>query len=238
MAPSGSFPMGCTIGLKDEFIRSQCRLQRTGGAPGAIPPGRNFVHATNRDLRDERRTASRDLRAKFPGNCAIIQANEQSSAGVLDLVTPGREADKKKSGNGFVWALIGVLLLAVAAMGWAIYGPSVPWNPPPQIKTEVNPVPATPESLTAAEFIYKLRCAHCHGDSGDGSGPEARRLSVQPTDFTDGLAMKKVTDGELFWRIGAGRRPMPSFAKKLTEQERWELVNYIRTLAPRLPTQR
>lgn len=128
-----------------------------------------------------------------------------------------------------------MFLVGIAAIGWAIFGPSAPWNPPPQIKTEANPVAATPESLAAAKSLYMSHCAHCHGQTGAGDGSEAGKLSVQPTDFTDALAMKKATDGELFWRIGAGRRPMPSFAKKLTEQERWELVNYIRTLASPLP---
>jgi len=153
----------------------------------------------------------------------------------MALLTPGQEARKKKSRNGAGWALIGVLVLAVAAIGWAMFGPSVPWNPPPEIKAEKNPVAATPESLAAAKSLFQSHCAHCHGETGAGDGSEAGKLSVQPTDFTDALAMRKATDGELFWRIGAGRRPMPSFAKKLTEQERWELVNYIRTLAPPLP---
>ncbi len=43
--------------------------------------------------------------------------------------------------------------------------------------------------------------------------------------------MGQMTDGELFWKISHGRRPMPGFQNKLTEQERWELVDYIRTLS-------
>ena len=44
-------------------------------------------------------------------------------------------------------------------------------------------------------------------------------------------AMDRITDGELFWKISHGRRPMPAFQDKLTERERWQLVDYIRTLA-------
>ena len=54
---------------------------------------------------------------------------------------------------------------------------------------------------------------------------------VAPTDFTDARAMGRITDGELFWKISHGRRPMPAFHDKLTEQERWQLVDYIRVLA-------
>jgi len=42
-----------------------------------------------------------------------------------------------------------------------------------------------------------------------------------------------MTDGELFWKISEGRRPMPEFKKRLTEEQRWQLVNYVRTFAPK-----
>jgi mono/diheme cytochrome c family protein len=150
-------------------------------------------------------------------------------------VSLARNPAKKKSGSGLFWVVVAIMMMAIAAASWAIFSPSAPWDPPPQIKTEANPVPATSESLAAAKSIYDLRCAHCHGDRGDGQGPEGHRLRVQPTDFTDRLAMQKVTDGELFWRIGAGRRPMPSFESRLTEQERWELVNYVRMFSRPAP---
>lgn len=150
-------------------------------------------------------------------------------------MTSGHDTGKKKSGIGLIVLLVLILFIAVGAIAWAIFGPHIPWDAPPQIKAAINPVPATPESLVAAKSIYGLRCAHCHGDRGDGDGPEAHKLRVEPTDFTDGAAMKKLTDGDLFWKIGAGRRPMPSFKGRLTEQERWELVNYIRTFAQAPP---
>jgi len=96
-------------------------------------------------------------------------------------------------------------------------------------------VPATPESLAAAKEIYDLRCAHCHGSEGQGDGPDTDKLSIEPTDFTDGPEMKRLTDGEIFWRIGVGRRPMPAFKDRLTDTQRWELVNYIRSFAQPLP---
>jgi len=150
-------------------------------------------------------------------------------------VTPGRDAGKKKSGAGLVVLLIVILLVAVGTIVWAFLDTGPPWDAPPQIKATENPVPATPETLAAAKVIYQLRCAHCHGNNGDGDGPEAHRLRVEPTDFTDVGQMSRLTDGEIFWRIGAGRRPMPSFRDKLTETERWELVDYIRAFAQPLP---
>ena len=46
--------------------------------------------------------------------------------------------------------------------------------------------------------------------------------------------MWQETDGELFWKISEGKTPMPGFGKEFSETDRWLLVNYIRTLAPRL----
>lgn len=93
-----------------------------------------------------------------------------------------------------------------------------------------NPIPATPEAIAAARLIYENRCANCHGMNGDGKGPKAEELSVAPADFRNARAMAAITDGELYWQITKGARPMPSF-ESLSEQERWELVDYIRTFA-------
>ncbi|MFY9730600.1 MAG: cytochrome c [Candidatus Acidiferrales bacterium] len=95
-----------------------------------------------------------------------------------------------------------------------------------------NPVPPTPEAIAAARLIYENRCANCHGMDGDGKGPKAEELSVAPADFRDARAMAAMTDGELYWQITKGARPMPSF-QSLPEETRWQLVDYIRTFAPR-----
>jgi mono/diheme cytochrome c family protein len=97
-----------------------------------------------------------------------------------------------------------------------------------------NPVPTTTEGIAAARTIYENRCANCHGVNGDGKGPKAEELSVAPADFRNARVMAAVTDGELYWQITKGARPMPSF-ESLSEQERWQLVDYIRTFAQRSP---
>ena len=94
-----------------------------------------------------------------------------------------------------------------------------------------NPFPPTPEGIAAARLIYENRCANCHVMNGDGKGPKAEELSVAPADFRDDRAMAAIKDGELYWQITKGARPMPSF-ESLSDQERWELVDYIRTFAP------
>jgi mono/diheme cytochrome c family protein len=95
-----------------------------------------------------------------------------------------------------------------------------------------NPVPSTPEAIAVARLIYENRCANCHGIDGDGKGPKAEELSVAPADFRNARAMAAITDGELYWQITKGARPMPSF-ESLPEETRWQLVDYIRAFAPR-----
>jgi len=87
------------------------------------------------------------------------------------------------------------------------------------------------EALAAGLDVYTEHCRSCHGLAGDGKGEKAAELSVAPGDFTNRSKMAELADGELYWQITHGRRPMPSFADKLNEQQRWEAVDYIRTFA-------
>jgi mono/diheme cytochrome c family protein len=107
------------------------------------------------------------------------------------------------------------------------------WNVPPAAKGVENPVPATPEALADARKIYLDRCAHCHGVNGDGKRPPGSiyLYFTQPTKFTDGKIMDVMTDGEIFWKITTGNRPMPSYRSQLSDKDRWELVDYLRTFA-------
>jgi mono/diheme cytochrome c family protein len=92
-------------------------------------------------------------------------------------------------------------------------------------------VPPTAEAIAVAKQDYVEHCRSCHGEKGDGKGEKAPELSVAPGDFTDARAMSSRTDGQLFWQITRGRLPMPAFEDKLTDQQRWQLVDYIRTFA-------
>lgn len=94
-----------------------------------------------------------------------------------------------------------------------------------------NPVAATPAALAEGKQIYAKHCENCHGENGDGKGQKALELSTAPTDFTNAEKMQSAPDGELYWQTTKGRPPMPAFEDKLTEEQRWEVVDYIRTFA-------
>ena len=116
---------------------------------------------------------------------------------------------------------------AVAALAFAMQN----WTTLARARKLKNPFPPTSEALRAGSEVYTRDCRSCHGPYGNGKGEKASELSVAPGDFTDASKMDDLTDGELYWQTTKGRRPMPGFADKLTEQQRWEVVDYIRTFA-------
>jgi mono/diheme cytochrome c family protein len=126
---------------------------------------------------------------------------------------------------------VSVAFVIVAAAGSIVLYATRDWNAPAAAKNLQNPVPTTGDSLEVGMKNYSTYCQSCHGLKGDGKGERAEKLSIAPSDFTDAHAMGQMTDGELFWKISHGRRPMPAFKDKLAEQERWQLVVYIRTLS-------
>ena len=113
-----------------------------------------------------------------------------------------------------------------------------PWVIPAAEKERKNPLTLSEANLAAAKRWYSDRCADCHGDKGKGDGSEAMMYDPAPSDLTDSAKMSKLTDGEIFYQITEGRKPMPAFKKRLTEEQRWQLVLLVRsfTAAPAAPS--
>ena len=105
------------------------------------------------------------------------------------------------------------------------------WNIPEEAKRRQNPIQPSPQALDAARIVYSDHCERCHGKTGKGDGPDATKFYTSPRDLTDTSRMSAQSDGELFYKISEGRRPMPEFKTKLTEEQRWQLVLLMRSLA-------
>jgi len=136
--------------------------------------------------------------------------------------------------------LLFVLLLAAISISvvFAIYQ-NRQWKIPEEAKLRRNPLESTPQALAAARVIYLDKCVQCHGETGKGDGPDAALYYPSPASLIDSKHMSGVTDGELFYEISEGRKPMPAFKKRLTEAQRWQLVLFVRSLsAPPSPTGR
>jgi|SRR5579859_734525 len=132
------------------------------------------------------------------------------------------------------------LVLAVAAT-LILYSSThtAPWSwPVPEEARQLkNPLQPSAAVLASAKKIYLDKCANCHGDTGKGDGPDAVRYDPQPADFTNAKRMNGATDGELFYKISEGKKPMPVFKTKLSEYDRWQLVLLIRSFTAPSPTE-
>jgi mono/diheme cytochrome c family protein len=106
------------------------------------------------------------------------------------------------------------------------------WSAPAAEAQKKNPVAATESSLAAGRKIYSKTCVMCHGKTGDADGPAVIELNIHPAKLSD-PKLATESDGSLFWKITTGKKPMPTYGKRLSETDRWNLVNYIRTLPKR-----
>jgi mono/diheme cytochrome c family protein len=102
------------------------------------------------------------------------------------------------------------------------------WVAPASAKEVKNPFTGE-SSISKGKDIYKMRCVVCHGDKGHGDGPAGKALNPPAADHSS-TAVQAQTDGELFWKISEGRGPMVGWKLILSEEDRWHLVNYLRTL--------
>jgi mono/diheme cytochrome c family protein len=106
------------------------------------------------------------------------------------------------------------------------------WMAPARAAAKKNPVPANETSITLGKKIYERQCLACHGAQGKGDGPVAAHLEKRPGNLSNPKLWEQ-SDGELFWKVNEGHRPMPTFKRIMSDEERWPVINYIRTLAPR-----
>ena len=150
---------------------------------------------------------------------------------------------------GLAWGLLGLVVLqfafltrtlriwsATAGAALFIYGAVTVLIP---VTTDAYPTtyrrPAvTYQALSVANGreLYARHCVSCHGAAGYGDGPAAEGLNPRPADLT-GRHANAHTAGDLYWWLGNGIRgsAMPAFAASLDEEQRWDLINYVRVLA-------
>jgi len=92
-----------------------------------------------------------------------------------------------------------------------------------------NPVKSDATVLAEGKELWAKHCQSCHGKSGKGDGPKAAQLKTQPEDLGAAIIQKQ-PDGAIFYKTSEGREDMPSFKKKIPDQDEiWTLVNYVRT---------
>lgn len=129
-------------------------------------------------------------------------------------------------------SVLGVASLVAGALAQDSKGSAEEWIAPARAAKKRNPIEANEASLANGKALYVKECASCHGDKGKGDGPAVKDLEKKPGD----LSLPKLweqTDGALFWKLTEGRKPMPSYTQTMSEEDRWHVINYMRTLAPK-----
>jgi mono/diheme cytochrome c family protein len=87
------------------------------------------------------------------------------------------------------------------------------------------------EELSLGQDVFQINCAGCHGESGDGNGPQTASLSISLPDFTDQAYQARQTTANFFQTVSEGKgEQMHAFSDLLTEQERWAVSSYVRSL--------
>lgn len=105
-----------------------------------------------------------------------------------------------------------------------------PWPVPDNYKNMKSPVASNAESIADGKALYGTHCKSCHGTKGLGDGAKATTLKTEPGDFST-PDFQSQPNGSIFYKTSEGRDDMPSFKKKIPEQEDlWSIVNYLRTL--------
>ena len=128
---------------------------------------------------------------------------------------------------GIIIALLGSVLITVSGEQ---PGAAERWIAPAAEARKKNPVAVSESSLAMGQKIYVKRCLACHGKTGNGDGPDAADLGIDPAKLSDPV-IRQETDGELFWKITVGKKPMPNYGTRLSPADRWNVINYLRSLA-------
>jgi len=129
-------------------------------------------------------------------------------------------------------AVLFTVLIASALVALGEEQSKQKWSAPAAEAQKKNPVAANESSLAAGGKIFSKTCATCHGKTGDADGPAVIQLNIHPAKLSD-PKLATEPDGALFWKITTGKKPMPSYGKRVSETDRWNLVNYVRTLSKR-----
>ncbi|MCF6352041.1 MAG: c-type cytochrome [Cyclobacteriaceae bacterium] len=132
--------------------------------------------------------------------------------------------------------ILNVSLLSLAFVAFALFAfkPVVNyqegWEVPEEYKNMENPMAGDDEAMEIGGELYDKHCKSCHGKTGLGDGPKAAELDTASGDFTT-EEFQAQADGELFYKTTFGRDDMPTFEKKISDDDdRWVVITYIRSL--------
>ncbi len=104
------------------------------------------------------------------------------------------------------------------------------WKAPASADTLVSPYLIEPLTLPQAQEVYTIYCASCHGHKGKADGIAIENLKVKPLPFQNQRVIDQ-SKGALYWKIRTGRGEMPAFKEMLSEEQKWQLVEYVKDIS-------
>ncbi len=102
------------------------------------------------------------------------------------------------------------------------------WAAPVEEIKRVNPVEKTLRSIQNGKKLFLNNCSGCHGLTARGDGPDAEFLEPTPTDLK--AMAGHHSDGDQAWKITNGKDPMPAWGDMFSENQVWDIVNFIQSL--------
>jgi mono/diheme cytochrome c family protein len=107
---------------------------------------------------------------------------------------------------------------------------------PPPYRGRMSPLESTPETIAAGEEVYARHCAQCHGERGFGDGDAGRALDPSPALLSFMVRMPMAVDEYLLWSVSEGGLPfgseMPAFKDRLSEEQIWQVIAFMRAGFP------
>jgi len=116
---------------------------------------------------------------------------------------------------------------AVLLLSSTLVAQTKPWVVPANFKSMKNPVAMSDASVLAGQTLYNKTCAACHGKTGAGDGPKSKSLKTPMNDLSK-AEFQNQTDGEHFYKTKTGRGEMTKYEGKLSDDDIWNIVNYMR----------
>ena len=121
-----------------------------------------------------------------------------------------------------------VIVIVLILFSTGVYSQST-WKAPKSADEIKNPLKGDAAATKKGKKLYTQLCVICHGTKGKGDGVAGVALNPKPASFIS-KAFSSQTDGGLFWKISEGNAPMAAYKDLISETERWQLINYLRTL--------
>lgn len=170
---------------------------------------------------------ARDTVLTFAVEVAIVAA----------LLVVGAVVMRRRGRRGFAVRLLisagiaGAFGIAAIVAAYTI-APTLPTPAVPfTAQFRENPVAATADQIERGRQLFRQNCVICHGQAGRGDGPAALSLNPRPVDLR--LHVPQHPDGFLEYWIaeGVAGTAMPAWKEQLSEEQRWQIVRYLRELA-------